>query len=139
MGFKPLVSYCRPVENGVWATAVENEFGPYTPCATDSIVTGISHVVLLGACIYRIWVSKKDIKVERFKLRSNIYNYWLGLLALCSAVEPLFRLIMGISAFNVDGETGLAPYEVCFFLHTFSSTCSFVPTYTCGDDTREIF
>ncbi|KAJ0927366.1 putative ABC-type xenobiotic transporter [Helianthus annuus] len=112
MGFKPLVSYCRPVENGVWATAVENEFGPYTPCATDSIVTGISHLVLLGACIYRIWVSKKDMKVERFKLRSNIYNYWLGLLALCSAVEPLFRLIMGISAFNVDGETGLAPYEI---------------------------
>ncbi|KAJ0761743.1 putative ABC-type xenobiotic transporter [Helianthus annuus] len=112
MGFEPLVSYCRPVENGVWATAVENEFGPYTPCATDSIVTGISHLVLLGACIYRIWVTKKDFKVERFKLRSNIYNYWLGLLALYSIVEPLFRLVMGISAFNIDGETGLAPYEI---------------------------
>ncbi|KAJ0758078.1 putative ABC-type xenobiotic transporter [Helianthus annuus] len=112
MGFKPLVSYCRPVENGVWATAVENEFGPYTPCATDSIVTGISHLVLLGACIYRIWVTKKDFKVERFKLRSNIYNYWLGLLALYSIVEPLFRLVMGISAYNIDGETGLAPYEI---------------------------
>ncbi|KAI7751096.1 hypothetical protein M8C21_020501 [Ambrosia artemisiifolia] len=112
MSFKPLVSYCRPVENGVWATAVENEFGPYTPCATDSLVTGISHLALLGACIYRIWVTKKDFKVDRFKMRSNMYNYWLGLLALYSTVEPLFRLVMGISAFNVDGETGLAPYEI---------------------------
>ncbi|KAL8228774.1 hypothetical protein R6Q57_013674 [Mikania cordata] len=112
MGFKPLVSFCRPVENGVWATAVENEFGRYTPCATDSLVTGISHLVLLGACIYRIWVTKKNLKVQRFKLRSNIYNYWLGLLALYSAAEPLFRLIMGISAYNIDGETDLAPYEI---------------------------
>lgn len=112
MVFKPLVSYCRPVENGVWATAVENEFGAYTPCATDSLVTGISHLVLLGACIYRIWVLKKNFKVQRFKLRSNIYNYWLGLLALLSAAEPLFRLMMGISALNVDGEFSLAPYEI---------------------------
>nr|XP_043620654.1 ABC transporter C family member 2-like [Erigeron canadensis] len=112
MGFKALDLYCRPVENGVWATAVENEFGPYTPCATDSLVTGISHLVLLGACIYRIWVTKKDFKVQRFKLRSNIYNYWLGLLAFCCTAEPLFRLIMGISALNVDGEFSLAPYEI---------------------------
>ncbi|MFS8016082.1 putative ABC-type xenobiotic transporter [Helianthus anomalus] len=112
MGFKPLVTFCRPVEKGVWATAVENEFGPYTPCATDSLVTGISHLAILGVCIYRIWVTKKNMKVQRFKLRSNIYNYWLGLLAFYSAGEPLFRLIMGVSAFNVDGETGLAPYEI---------------------------
>ncbi|KAJ0648791.1 putative ABC-type xenobiotic transporter [Helianthus annuus] len=112
MGFKPLVTFCRPVEKGVWATAVENEFGPYTPCATDSLVTGISHLAILGVCIYRIWVTKKNMKVQRFKLRSNIYNYWLGLLAFYSGGEPLFRLIMGISAFNVDGETGLAPYEI---------------------------
>ncbi|KAF5764679.1 putative ABC-type xenobiotic transporter [Helianthus annuus] len=112
MVFKPLVTFCRPVEKGVWATAVENEFGPYTPCATDSLVTGISHLAILGVCIYRIWVTKKNMKVQRFKIRSNIYNYWLGLLAFYSAGEPLFRLIMGISAFNVDGETGLAPYEI---------------------------
>ncbi|XP_076899720.1 ABC transporter C family member 2-like [Bidens hawaiensis] len=116
MGFKPLDSYCRPVENSVWATAIENEFGPYTPCATDSLVTGISHLVLLGACIYRIWVTKKNMKVQRFKLRSNLYNYWLGLLAFYCTAEPLFRLIMGVSAFNVDGETGLAPYEIVTLL-----------------------
>ncbi|XP_052621477.1 ABC transporter C family member 2 [Lactuca sativa] len=112
MGFNPVDSYCRPVENGVWATAVDNEFGPYTPCATDSLVTGISHLVLLGICIYRIWVTKKNFKVQRFKLRSNLYNYFLGLLALYCTAEPLVRLIMGISAFNVDAETGLAPYEI---------------------------
>ncbi|KAL7593059.1 hypothetical protein Lser_V15G32576 [Lactuca serriola] len=112
MGFNPLDSYCRPVENGVWATAVDNEFGPYTPCATDSLVTGISHLVLLGICIYRIWVTKKNFKVQRFKLRSNLYNYFLGLLALYCTAEPLVRLIMGISAFNVDAENGLAPYEI---------------------------
>lgn len=116
MGFKPLVSYCRPVENGIWATAVENEFGAYTPCATDSLVTGISHLILLGTCLYRIWVTRRNLKVQRFKMRSNIYNYWLGLLVFYSFAEPLFRIIMGISALNIDGETGLAPYEVCFVL-----------------------
>ncbi|KAI3680994.1 hypothetical protein L6452_35774 [Arctium lappa] len=127
MGFNPFVSYCRPVENGVWETALENEFGTYTPCATDSLVTGISHLVLLGTCLYRIWVTKKNLKVQRFKLRSNIYNYWLGLLALYSTVEPLFRLIMGISAFNVDGETGLAPYEiVTLVIKALAWCCMFV-------------
>lgn len=116
MGYNPLVSYCRPVENGVWATAVENEFGPYTPCATDSLVTGISHLVLLGTCLYRMWVMTKNFKVQRYKLRSNIYNYWLGLLAVYCAAEPLYRLIMGVSALNVDGEFSLAPYEVCSVL-----------------------
>ncbi|GJV24846.1 ABC transporter C family member 2 isoform X1 [Tanacetum coccineum] len=127
MGFNPLVSYCRPVENGVWATAVENEFGPYTPCATDSLVTGISHLVLLGACLYRMWVTKKNFKVQRFKLRSNIYNYWLGLLAFYCAAEPLYRLIMGVSALNVDGEFALAPYEiVTLVLKTVTWICMLV-------------
>ncbi|KAJ9565724.1 hypothetical protein OSB04_001690 [Centaurea solstitialis] len=127
MGFNPFVSYCRPVEDGIWATALENEFGTYTPCATDSLVTGISHLVLLATCVYRIWVTKKNLKVQRFKLRSNIYNYWLGLLALYSTAEPLFRLIMGISAFNVDGETGLAPYEiVTLIIKALAWCCVFV-------------
>ncbi|XP_024962637.1 ABC transporter C family member 2-like [Cynara cardunculus var. scolymus] len=127
MGFNPSVSYCRPVPNGVWETALENEFGTYTPCATDSLVTGISHLVLLGTCLYRIWVTKKNLKVQRFKLRSKIYNYWLGLLALYSTAEPLFRLIMGVSAFNVDGETGLAPYEiVTLVIKALAWCCMFV-------------
>lgn len=116
MAFKPFEWYCQPVKNGVWSRAVENAFGAYTPCATDSLVICISHMVLLGLCIRRLWRLKKDFSVQRFLLRSNYYNYLLGLLALYCTGEPLFRLIMGISAFNVDGEHGLAPYEVKCFL-----------------------
>lgn len=119
MAVKPFEWYCKPVENGVWAKAVENAFGAYTPCATDSLVICISHLILLGLCLYRLWRLKKDFSVQRFLLRSNYYNYFLGLLAVYCTGEPLFRLVMGISAFDVDGQGGLAPYEVdsyCFVL-----------------------
>ncbi|TKY71949.1 ABC transporter C family member 2 [Spatholobus suberectus] len=112
MAFEPLVWYCQPVANGVWTKAVENAFGVYTPCAVDSLVISISHLVLLGLCIYRIWLIKNDFKVKRFHLRSNLYNYVLGLLALYCAAEPLYRLIMGISVLNLDGQTQLAPFEI---------------------------
>ncbi|KAI3455947.1 hypothetical protein Pfo_012610 [Paulownia fortunei] len=112
MGFKPFEWYCQPVKNGVWSKAVENAFGAYTPCATDSLVICISHLVLLGLCLNRLWRLKKDFSVQRFRLRSNYYNYVLGLLALYCTGEPLFRLVMRISAFDVDGQHGLAPYEV---------------------------
>ena len=36
----------------------------------------------------------------------------LALLAGYCTAEPLFRLIMGISVFNLDGQAGLAPFEV---------------------------
>ncbi|CAM9003410.1 unnamed protein product [Rhodiola kirilowii] len=112
MAFDPLDWYCRPVSNGVWARAVENAFGNYTPCVTDNLVIGISHLVLFGLCLYRIWLIKKNFKVQRFRLRSNVYNYILGLLAAYCTAEPLFRLVMGISVLNLDGQLGLAPYEV---------------------------
>ncbi|KDP34963.1 hypothetical protein JCGZ_09251 [Jatropha curcas] len=112
MAFEPLVWYCRPVANGLWTRAVENAFGAYTPCAVDSLVVVISHLVLLALCFYRIWLIKKDFKVQRFCLRSNWYNYFLGLLAAYSTAEPLFRLIMGISVLNIDGQRVLAPYEI---------------------------
>ncbi|KAL8468610.1 hypothetical protein ACS0TY_031707 [Phlomoides rotata] len=112
MAFKPFEWYCRPVDNGVWSKAVENAFGAYTPCATDSLVICISHLVLLGLCIHRLLRLKRDFSVQRFLLRSNYYNYVLALLALYCTGEPLVRLVMGISAFNVDGEPGLAPYEM---------------------------
>lgn len=54
----------------------------------------------------------KDLSVQRFRLRSNFYNYMLGLLAAYCTAEPLFRLVMGISALNVDGQPALAPYEI---------------------------
>ncbi|CAM8996206.1 unnamed protein product [Rhodiola kirilowii] len=112
MAFDPLDWYCRPVSNGVWARAVENAFGNYTPCVTDNLVIGISHLVLFGLCLYRIWLIKKNFKVQRFRLRSNVYNYILGVLAAYCTAEPLFRLVMGISVLNLDGQLGLAPYEV---------------------------
>lgn len=111
MAFKPFDWYCQPVANGVWAKAVENAFGIYTPCV-DSVVIFFSYAVVVGLCLYRIWRIKKDLKVRRFQLRSNYYNYVLGLLAVYCTAEPLFRLVMGISAVNLDGQNSLAPFEV---------------------------
>ncbi|KAM7524856.1 hypothetical protein LguiA_014758 [Lonicera macranthoides] len=124
MAFGPLVWYCRPVSNGVWAKAVENAFGAYTPCATDSLVICISHLVLLGLCSYRIWLTKKDFKVQRFRLKSNYYNYMLGLLAAFCTAEPLFRLVMGISVLNIDGQRGLAPSEMVSLIIRALAWCS---------------
>lgn len=112
MGFKPLEWYCRPVAYGVWTKAVENAFGEYTPCAIDSLVVSFSHLIVLGLCLYRVWRIKTDFNAQRFRLRSRVYNYVLGLLALFSTAEPLFRLVMGISMLNLDGLPGFAPFEV---------------------------
>ncbi|RAL50240.1 hypothetical protein DM860_007914 [Cuscuta australis] len=111
MAFKPLDWYCQPVKNGVWSMAVENAFGAYTPCATDSLVISVSQLVVLVLCLYRIWKMKNDSTVRRFRLRSNCYNSVLGLLAAYCTIEPLYRLAMGLSVLNVDGQTSIAPYE----------------------------
>ncbi|KAK4440219.1 ABC transporter C family member 2 [Sesamum alatum] len=111
MGFVPLVWFCQPVTNGVWAQETDSTFGAYTPCAIDSVVGNVSHLVLLGLCLYRIWLIKINPKLQRFCLRSNFYNYVLAVLASCCAAEPLFRLVTGISIFNLDEESGLAPFE----------------------------
>ncbi|KAJ9691138.1 hypothetical protein PVL29_013352 [Vitis rotundifolia] len=124
MAFEPLVWYCQPVANGVWAKAAESAFGPYTPCAVDSIVVCISHLVLLGLCCYRIWLIKMDFKVQRFRLQSNYYNYMLGLLACYCTAEPLFRLVMGVSIFDLDEQTGLAPYEIVSLIIEAATWCS---------------
>ncbi|KAL0721101.1 hypothetical protein Bca4012_035700 [Brassica carinata] len=111
MGFEEALEwYCKPVPNGVWTKQVDNAFGAYTPCATDSFVLVISHLVLLVMCLYRIWRTMKDHKVERFCLRSKLYSYLLALLAAYATAEPLFRLIMGVSVLDLDGD-GLPPYE----------------------------
>lgn len=115
MAVKPLVWYCQPVADGVWATAVQNALGPYTPCATDTLVICISHLVMMGLCLYRVWTTHKNLKAQKYCLRSKYYNYFLALLAGYAAAEPLFRLIMGVSVLNLDGQAGLAPYEVCIF------------------------
>lgn len=112
MAFKPLDWYCQPVANGVWSKAVENAFGAYTPCGTNTLVISVSYLVLLALCLNRVWKMMKDLSVQRFRLRSNYYNYLLGLLAAYCTAEPLFRLVMQISALNIDGQPGLAPYEI---------------------------
>ncbi|RID46135.1 hypothetical protein BRARA_I02816 [Brassica rapa] len=110
MGFQPLDWYCKPVPNGVWSKMVDYAFGAYTPCAIDSFVLGISHLALLILCLYRIWLTVKDHKVEKFCLRSKLYNYFLALLAAYSTAEPLFRLVMRISLLDLDA-AGFPPYE----------------------------
>lgn len=112
MAFKPSDWYCQPVANGVWSKAVENAFGAYTPCGTNTLVISVSYLVLLALCLNRVWKMMKDLSVQRFRLRSNYYNYLLGLLAAYCTAEPLFRLVMQISALNIDGQPGLAPYEI---------------------------
>ncbi|KAL7131136.1 hypothetical protein ABFS83_13G178600 [Erythranthe nasuta] len=124
MAFEPFEWYCKPVKNGVWSKIVENAFGSYTPCATDALVICISNLVLLGLCLNRIWRLKKDFSLQRFRLRSNYFNYLLGLLSLYCTGEPLFRLVMGISAFDVDGKHGLAPYEVVSLIMEAVTWCS---------------
>ncbi|KHN47341.1 ABC transporter C family member 2-like [Glycine soja] len=124
MTFEPLDWYCRPVANGVWTRSVENAFGAYTPCAVDSLVISVSNLILLGLCIYRIWLIKKDFTVKRFHLRSNLYNYILGLLALYCVAEPLYRLILGISVLNLDGQTQFAPFEIVSLIIEALAWCS---------------
>ncbi|OVA16127.1 ABC transporter [Macleaya cordata] len=124
MGFKPLVWYCKPVENGVWTKAVQNAFGAYTPCGVDTLVVSISNLVLLTLCLYRIWKTTKDFSIQRFRLRSNYYNYFLGLLAAYCIAEPLYRVFMGMSILNLDGQTAMAPYEMLSLLIEALTWCS---------------
>ncbi|OIW20357.1 hypothetical protein TanjilG_09517 [Lupinus angustifolius] len=124
MTFKPLDWYCQPVARGVWTTAVENAFGAYTPCAVDSLVISVSHLILLGLCIYRIWLITKDFTVKRFCLRSKLYNYILGLFAAYCVAESLFRLIRGMSILNLDGQTHLAPFEIVSLIVEALTWCS---------------
>ncbi|KAK9179721.1 hypothetical protein WN943_028925 [Citrus x changshan-huyou] len=112
MALKPLDWYCRPVANGVWTKVVDNAFGAYIPCATDSLVVSVSHLILMGLCFYRIWLIKKDFKVQRFCLKSKLYNYMLGFLAAYCTAKPLFQLIMGISALDLDGQSASIPCHI---------------------------
>lgn len=126
MGSDPLVWFCRPVANGVWAQETDSAFGAFTPCAIDSVVGNVSHLVFLGLCLYRVMLIKINPKVQRYCLRSNFYNYVLALLACCCAAAPLYRLVMGVSIFDFDKELGLAPFEVCNFFIIMVVICLFL-------------
>ncbi|KAK4259872.1 hypothetical protein QN277_006160 [Acacia crassicarpa] len=112
MAFEPLIWYCQPEKNAIWANLVDSAFGPYTPCAMNTLVISVSNLVLIGLCLYRIWLTISNAKAQRFCLSSNYYNYLLGLLAGYCAAQPLLRLIYGISDFNLSGESGFAPFEI---------------------------
>ena len=113
--FKPLSWYCEPTAYSFWGRVVNTCFGSYTPCAIDSLVVSVSHLVLLGLCLYRIWLTKNDLKAQRLVLRSNLYNHILGLLAGFVIALSFLRLVMGISIFNLDnGQTSFSPFEVRF-------------------------
>uniref|UniRef100_A0A1J3HY96 ABC-type xenobiotic transporter n=1 Tax=Noccaea caerulescens TaxID=107243 RepID=A0A1J3HY96_NOCCA len=112
MGFEALTWYCKPVADGFWEKTADGAFGAYTPCAIDSLVMLISHFVLLGLCFYRIWTIFHNTKAQIYVLRKKHYNCLLGILACYCVVEPVLRLVMGISLFDMDEETNLPPFEV---------------------------
>ncbi|CAN7049540.1 hypothetical protein IGI04_026558 [Brassica rapa subsp. trilocularis] len=113
MGFEALTWYCKPVAEGFWEKAADAAFGSYTPCAIDSLVMLVSHFVLLGLCFYRIWTIFRNTKAQMYVLRNKCYNCVLGMLACYCVVEPVLRLVLGVSLFDMDGETGLLPpFEV---------------------------
>ncbi|XP_010499572.1 PREDICTED: ABC transporter C family member 12-like [Camelina sativa] len=113
MGFEALNWYCKPVADGIWGKAVDGAFRAYTPCAIDSLVMLVSHFVLLGLCLYRIWIIFYNTKAQIYLLRKKYYNCVLGILACYCVIEPILRLVMGISLFDIDEETrGLPPFEV---------------------------
>lgn len=112
MGFEPLVWFCRPEENGIWAKTTASALGAYTPCGIESFVGCISNVVLMGLCLYRLWLIMRDFRVQRFCLRSKYYNYMLAFLAGYCASESLYRLLFDVSMFEFDAQSSLAPFEV---------------------------
>ncbi|XP_030479473.1 ABC transporter C family member 12 [Cannabis sativa] len=125
MRFELLSWYCKPVAYGVWGKIVESALGSYTPCAIESLVISTSHLVLLGLCVYRIWlIMSKNSKAQRFLLTSNYYNYLLGLMAAYCTVDPLLRLLKGISLFNLTVHSGLAPFEILSLIIEFLSWSS---------------
>ncbi|CAN8313677.1 unnamed protein product [Cochlearia groenlandica] len=112
MGFDALAWYCKPVSEGFWGKEADGVFGAYTPCAIDSLVILISHCVLLGLCLYRIWIIFHNTKARIYVLRNKYYNYVLGVLAFYCVVEPVMRFFMGVSLFDADEHTDLPPFEV---------------------------
>ncbi|KAK2457276.1 ABC transporter C family member [Trifolium repens] len=123
MGFEPLIWYCKPEPNSIWEKIGDCAFGSYTPCAINTFVISTSNVVLMCLCLYRIWLITFNAKVQRFCLISNYYNYILGMLASYCAFQPLLRLFIGNSAFNLNEETDFAPFEITTLIIE-SLTCS---------------
>ena len=133
MGFEALNWYCKPVAEGFWEKAADAAFGSYTPCAIDSLVILVSHFVLLGLCFYRIWTIFRNTKAQIYVLRNKCYNCVLGMLACYCVVEPVLRLVLGVSLFDMDGETGLLPpFEVISNSNSDSFNCMEIKLICCS-------
>ncbi|KAE9593921.1 putative xenobiotic-transporting ATPase [Lupinus albus] len=126
MGFEPLIWYCQPEENNIWSKTVNSAFGSYTPCAINTFVISTSNLILMGLCLYRMWLIVRNAKAQRFCLSSNYYNYVLAILAAYCAAQPLLRLLNGISAFNLNGETDFYPYEIIALIIETLTWCSMI-------------
>ncbi|KAI4303732.1 hypothetical protein MLD38_039329 [Melastoma candidum] len=111
MVFAPIIWHCRPVTDGVWGRMAGGGFGTFAPSAMDTLVVSFSHLVLLALCCYRVWLIKRSVIVQKYHLRSRRYSYVLAAVAAYCAVEPLLRLVVGVSVFDVDGQAGLCPFE----------------------------
>ncbi|XP_010460830.1 PREDICTED: ABC transporter C family member 11 isoform X1 [Camelina sativa] len=113
MGFDQALNwYCKPIAQGFWEKAPDGAFGAYTPCAIDSLVMIASHLVLLSLCFYRIWITLDNAKAAQvYVLRNMYYHFVLGVLACYCFIEPVLRLVMRISLFDVGEETDLPPFE----------------------------
>uniref|UniRef100_M4EUA4 ABC-type xenobiotic transporter n=1 Tax=Brassica campestris TaxID=3711 RepID=M4EUA4_BRACM len=112
MGFEALAWYCKPVAQGFWEKTVDGAFGAYTPCVVNTLVMLVSQIVLLGLCLYRIWIIFRNAKAQLYVLRNKYYNCVLGILACYCGAEPVLRLVMRVSLFSMDEETYLPPFEV---------------------------
>ncbi|GLJ45905.1 hypothetical protein SUGI_0966350 [Cryptomeria japonica] len=104
--------YYRPVENGKWVMLIPNALGAYTPCATETLVVALSHLVLWCLICYRICLIRKDFSIKRFCLQSRLFNYGLGALTVYNTANPLYKAIMGIFVVNLDGRGLFVPFEV---------------------------
>ncbi|KAI4368065.1 hypothetical protein MLD38_016670 [Melastoma candidum] len=121
----PVIWYCRPVADGVWGRIADGAFGVFTPCAIDTLVISVSHLVLLVLCCYRVWLIKRSLKVQKYRLQSRCYNCMLAAVAAYCMAEPLLRLVVGISALNVDGQAeGLSPFEAVSLTIEWLAWCS---------------
>ncbi|CAL0302522.1 unnamed protein product [Lupinus luteus] len=126
MGFEPLIWFCQPEENSIWSKTVDSAFGSYTPCAINTLVISTSNLILMGLCLYRMWLIVRNAEAQRFCLSSNYYNYVLAILAAYCAAQPLLRLLNGISAFNLNGETGFSPFEITALIVETLTWCSMI-------------
>jgi hypothetical protein len=113
--------FCRPKEEGKWATHLPSGFGAYTPCLVDSFVVTVSNLLLLCVTLYRIYYvvasssssSSAYHNNKKFKLKNPPWGHLFAiLLVACCVIGPLLQVVFGISNVNLDGELSLPPYEV---------------------------